>query len=331
MKKSKVVIFGLTASKKLAAAVAKRLHMKLGDIIIKHFADGETMVKSVDSIRDKDIYVIQSTSKPVNENIMELSIALDSFRRASAHSITVFAPYFGYSRQDRKTDSREPITCKLVSKIIESAGADRVELVDLHATQTQGFFEIPVDIVSAFPALLNAIRKDHSFHNCVIVSPDYGSVKRCRTLAKTANLPMAILDKRRPAPNVAEITNVLGDVKGKNCIIVDDIIDTGGTLVAACAALKKNGAKKIICAATHGLFSGDAAERFTKALKDKIIDDLYVSNTLDSVYDANINDLKIVDISPLLAELIKIYEGKGYESITELYKHSKLQTDKGRK
>ena len=320
MKKSNKIVFALSASKKLAQLVAKKLGCKLGDIVIKHFADGETMVKSSYSIRGKDVYVIQSTSKPVNENLMELLIALDSFKRASANSINVITPYFGYSRQDRKTDSREPITCKLAAKLIETAGATRLTVCDLHATQTQGFFEIPVDTVSAVHDLLKTIKNRHSFSNTVIVSPDYGSVKRARKLSQATGLPMVILDKRRPSPNIAEITNVLGEVKGKRCIIIDDMIDTGGTLVAACEVLKKKGATHIICAATHGLFSGEAVKRFNKALSDGTIDHLYVSNSLDSVYTCGIKKLHVVDISLLISELIKIYDGAGYGTITELYK-----------
>lgn len=322
MKSSNKIVFALSSSKKLGEAVAKRLNCKLGDITIKHFADGETMVKANESLRGKDVYVIQSTSKPVNESLMELLIAIDSFKRSSAKTITVFTPYFGYSRQDRKSESREPITCKLVSKLIEAAGATRITIVDLHALQTQGFFEIPTDTVSAFFLLLDAVKANRSFKNTVIVSPDYGSVKRASQISKLTGLPMAILDKRRPAPNIAEITNVLGNVKGKRCIIFDDMIDTGGTLVAACKALKNAGALSIECVATHGLFSRDAAERFNQALKEKTISKLYVSNTLDSVYECGIKGIKIVDISPLISELIKIYEGTGFKSISELYKNS---------
>ena len=324
MKKSNKIVFALSASKKLGELVAKKLGCKLGSIDIKHFADGETMVKSNVSIRNKDLYVIQSTSRPVNENLMELLIALDSFKRASAKSISVITPYFGYSRQDRKTDSREPITCKLASKLIEAAGATRLTVCDLHADQTQGFFEIPVDTVSGTYALLKAIKNNHSFKNSVIVSPDYGSVKRARKLSKITGLPIAILDKRRPAPNVAEIANVLGDVKGKRCLIIDDMIDTGGTLVAACKVLKQKGATHIVCAATHGLFSKDAADRFNKALTDKTINHLYVTNSLDSVYESGIKKIEIVDLSSLIAELIKIYEGEGYETITKLYNKTKI-------
>ncbi len=319
------ILFALSASKKLGNNVAKYLHTKLGNIEIKHFEDGETLVKSIDSLRNKDVYVIQSTCNPVNENLMELLIAIDSFKRASARSINVFIPYFGYSRQDRKTDSREPITCKLVSKLIENSGATKVTIFDLHADQTQGFFEIPVDTVSASYMLLKQIKKDISLNNATIVSPDYGSVKRARKISNLVNLPIAILDKRRPEPNKAEVINVLGNVTNKTCIIIDDMIDTGGTLLAASDVLKRYKAKKIIFAATHGLFSQNASDKLQKAIMNKKVDCIYITNTLDSVYNCKIDHLQIVDISPMIGELIKIYQGNGYKTITNLYNKTKIR------
>lgn len=327
MKNNNSVLFALSASKKLGNNVAKYLHQELGNIEIKHFDDGETLVKSIDSLRNKDVYVLQSTSNPVNENLMELLIAIDSFKRASARSINVIIPYFGYSRQDRKTESREPITCKLVSKLIENSGATRVTICDLHADQTQGFFEVPVDTVSATYMLLKQIKKDISLHDAIIVSPDYGSVKRARKISNSVNLPMAILDKRRPKPNSAEIVNVLGNVVNKTCIIIDDIIDTGGTLIAACNVLKQHKAKKIVFAATHGLFSKNACHNLQKAIKDKKIDRMYITNTLDTIYNCKIDHLKIVDISPMIGEIIKIYQGIGYKTITNLYNKTKIRKE----
>lgn len=329
--KEKSVLFALSGSKRLGEKVAKHLGISLSPVEIKHFADGETMVKAVNSIRNKHLVVIQSTSKPVNENLMELLIAIDSFKRASARSITVLLPYYGYARQDRKTIGREPITCKLVADLLDKAGATRVAIIDLHSTQAQGFFDMPVDTCTASFYVLDKMVRAIGLKNAVIVSPDYGSVKRARDLAIHYNLPVAILDKRRPEPNKAEITNVLGSVKGKNCIIIDDMIDTGGTLIAACKVLKEKGAKKIVAGATHGLFSRDAVTNFNAALKHKWIDGLYISNTLDHVYDLPIEGMHIVDISPLVAEIIKVYMTNTTQSITRLYNSSLKQTYKGRK
>lgn len=327
----KNVLFALSASQELGKRVAKALHMPLSPVEIKHFADGETMVKAVNSIRNKNVFVIQSTSKPVNENLMELLIAIDSFRRASARSITVLLPYYGYARQDRKTLGREPITCKLVADLLEKAGASRVTIIDLHSAQAQGFFDVPVDTCSASYNVLDAMVKEAGTRNTVIVSPDYGSVKRARDLSIIYNLPVAILDKRRPEPNKAEITNVLGHVKGKNCIIIDDMIDTGGTLIAACKILKEKGVNKIFAGATHGLFSKNAIENFNNALRKKYIDRLYVSNTLDHVYGLGIKGLKIVDVSSLLAEILKVYMADTDKSITQLYQKLTRRTSKGKK
>lgn len=321
---SKDVIIGLSASRKLAQKVANHLHLPLCDVEVLHFADGETMVRSTESLRGKHVYVIQATCKPVNENLMELLIAIDSFKRASAKSINVIIPYFGYARQDRKTAGREPITCKLCADLLEKAGATRIVVLDLHSDQAQGFFDIPVDTISASYALLNAIKKDHTLKNSVIVSPDYGSVKRARKLSKIVNLPIAILDKRRPKPNVAEICNILGDVKGKQCIIVDDMIDTGGTLIGACRALKKAGAKSVITAATHGLFSGNASINFNQALKERVISDIYVTNSMDAVYDVNIKGLKIIDLSKFFSDVIAVYISNGNKTITDLFKTTKV-------
>lgn len=327
----KNVLFALSASKKLGEKVAKRLNMPLSDVEIKHFADGETMVKAVNSIRNKNVFVIQSTSKPVNENLMELLVAIDSFKRASAKSITVMLPYYGYARQDRKTIGREPITCKLVADLLEKAGATRIAIIDLHSSQAQGFFDVPVDTCSASYTVLDAMVKETGTKNTVIVSPDYGSVKRARDLSLLYNLPVAILDKRRPEPNKAEISNVLGDVRGKNAIIIDDMIDTGGTLIAACKILKQKGVKRIFAGATHGLFSRDAVANFNKALKDKHIDKLYISNTLDQVYTLGIQGLKIVDISPLLANILDVYMSDANKSITQIYKKLTHAKQKRRK
>lgn len=330
-KNKKNVLFALSASQELGKRIAKRLGMPLSPVDIRHFADGETMVKSVNSIRNKNVFVIQSTSKPVNENLMELLIAIDSFKRASAKSINVLLPYYGYARQDRKTIGREPITCKLVADLIAKAGATRVTIIDLHSQQAQGFFDMPVDTWSASYTVLSEMIKKVGTKNTVIVSPDYGSVKRARDLSEIYNLPVAILDKRRPEPNKAEIANVLGNVRGKNAIIIDDMIDTGGTLIAACKILKEKGVKSILAGATHGLFSRNAVENFNIALKKKYIDGLYIANTLDQVYTLGIKGMKIVDISPLLAEILKVYMSDDNRSITELYNKLTHGKNKGKK
>lgn len=330
-RQKKNVLFALSASKELGKRVAKHLGMPLSPVEIKHFADGETMVKAVNSIRNKHVFVIQSTSKPVNENLMELLIAIDSFKRASAKSITVLLPYYGYARQDRKTIGREPITCKLVADLLEKAGATRIAIIDLHSTQAQGFFDVPVDTCSASYTVLDAMIKESGLKNTVIVSPDYGSVKRARDLSLIYDLPVAILDKRRPEPNKAEITNVLGYVKGKNAIIIDDMIDTGGTLIAACKILKQKGVRSILAGATHGLFSKDAVNNFNAALKHKHIDKLYVANTLDHVYHLGIKGLKIVDISRLLADILDVYMSDTDKSITKIYSKLTKKNNKGKK
>lgn len=331
MDKQKNVLFALSASKELGKRVAKHLGMSLSPVEIKHFADGETMVKAVNSIRNKNVFVIQSTSKPVNENLMELLIAIDSFKRASAKSINVLLPYYGYARQDRKTIGREPITCKLVADLLQQAGATRITIIDLHSSQAQGFFDVPVDTCSASYTVLDAMIRSAGLKNTVIVSPDYGSVKRARDLSMQYNLPVAILDKRRPEPNKAEISNVLGYVKGKNAIIIDDMIDTGGTLIAACKVLKEKGVKKIYAGATHGLFSRDAVKNFNEALRRKYIDNLYIANTLDQVYTIGIKGLNIVDISGLLADILKVYMKDSTLSITQLYQRLTKSNSKGKK
>ncbi len=331
MDKQKNVLFALSASKELGKRVAKHLGMSLSPVEIKHFADGETMVKAVNSIRNKNVFVIQSTSKPVNENLMELLIAIDSFKRASAKSINVLLPYYGYARQDRKTIGREPITCKLVADLLQQAGATRITIIDLHSSQAQGFFDVPVDTCSASYTVLDAMVRSAGLKNTVIVSPDYGSVKRARDLSMQYNLPVAILDKRRPEPNKAEISNVLGYVKGKNAIIIDDMIDTGGTLIAACKVLKEKGVKKIYAGATHGLFSRDAVKNFNEALRKKYIDNLYIANTLDQVYTIGIKGLKIVDVAGLLADILKVYMKDSTLSITQIYQKLTKSHSKGKK
>jgi ribose-phosphate pyrophosphokinase len=318
MENKSINILGLSGAKKITESVCKHLHIKPLPATISHFADGEIMVRPEVPVRNKDITVIQSLSQPVNENLMELLITIDALKRASANAINVIIPYYAYARQDRKTLGREPITSKLVAMLLEKTGATRVSIVDIHSEQSQGFFEIPVDMLRAtFLTVREAIKKV-STKNLVIVSPDYGGVKRARSIAATLNVPLAILDKRRPSPNHAEITNILGNVKGKDCIISDDMIDTAGTIVEACRVLKKNGAKHITITATHGILSDPACERLDKAVQDGTISDIYLTNTIESVYDREVDKLHIVDIGKYLAEIIKVYHVYG-GSISKIY------------
>lgn len=318
MNSKNVYVIGLSGSKKLTNDVCKHLKIKQVPTLINRFADGEIIVRPKTPVRNRNVTVIQSTSAPVNENLMELLITIDSLKRSSAKSINVIIPYYGYARQDRKTASREPITSKLVANLLEKTGATRVSIIDIHSDQTQGFFEVPVDTIPAFYILAKEIFSKHSLKNLVIVSPDYGGVKRARKIAEKIGVDLVILDKRRPKQNVAEIVNVLGDVKGKDCIIADDMIDTGGTIIAASEILKEKGAKSILIIATHGIFSGNAIEKLTKAINDKIISDIYVTDSIESVYKAKIPRLHIVSLSKLVAEIIKIYYSKEDGSISQL-------------
>lgn len=313
------IIIGLSGSKKLVDLIAKNLGTKQAQTTISHFADGETLVRVDESIRGKHVFLVQSTSKPVNENVMELLIAIDSIKRASAKKITVICPYYGYARQDRKSIGREPITAKLVANLIEKVGVDNICIIEPHSNQIQGFFDIPVDIVSMLKLIMDEIKKDNNLKNTIIVSPDYGCVKKVKKLSLDYNIPMVILNKYRPKPNVAEITNILGeDVKNKNCLIIDDMIDTGGTIIAACKALKEKGCNNIIVGATHGILSNDAENKLNLACKNKLINHLYISNTINTIYDKKINKLKIVDISKQLAKIIKVYTNPINGSISKI-------------
>jgi ribose-phosphate pyrophosphokinase len=311
-------IIGLTGAKQLTKSICKYLKVKEFPISVSHFADGEILVKPEEGVRNKIVTVVQSLSKPVNEHLMELLIAIDALKRASAKIINVIIPYFAYARQDRKTNGREPITAKLVASLIEKAGASRVTIIDVHSEQTQGFFDIPVDTLpSTFLTVREAIKK-MKINNLVVVSPDYGGVKRARSIANVLNCGLAILDKRRPRPNQAEIINILGNVSGKDCLISDDMIDTGGTLVAACKVLKNKGAKSISVAVTHGIMSNPATDRIKEAMHSKIISHLYLTNSIQSVYDLDIKGLTIVDLGKYLSEIIEIYQART-GSVSKIY------------
>jgi ribose-phosphate pyrophosphokinase len=316
--KKDINIIGLTGAKKITESICKYLKVKSFPISISHFADGEILVKPEEGVRNKVVTIIQSLSKPVNEHLMELLIAIDAIKRASAKTINVILPYYAYARQDRKTNGREPITSKLVANLIEKAGASRVTIIDVHSEQTQGFFEVPVDTLPSTFLTVREATKDIKTDNLVVVSPDYGGVKRARSIANVLNCGLAILDKRRPRPNQAEIINILGDVENKDCLISDDMIDTGGTLVAACKVLRNKKAKSIRVAITHGIMSHPATERINEAMRNKVISHLYLTNSIESVYDLKIPNLTIVDLGKYLSEIIEIYHAHT-GSVSKIY------------
>ena len=289
-----VVVFPLTKSVGLVNEVCHYLNIEPGKVDVKHFADGETLVELGESVRGKRCYIIQSTCKPVNESLMEVLICLDALRRSSAAEVTCIIPYFGYARQDRKAMPRQPITAKLVASMLELAGANRVVTFDLHASQIQGFFHCPVDDLTAVPMMGQYFkRKKFKKDEIVVVSPDHGGVKRARNLAEILGCPIAIIDKRRPQANVAEAANIIGEVSGKNVIIVDDICDTGGSLIAASNILKENGVKDIYVCITHGLFSNNAAIR----IQDSSIKEVVVTNTIVPEDDSFTKCSKITTLS----------------------------------
>ena len=315
MKLQDVKIIGLSGGYQVAKNIAKILNIRLVDTKVSHFADGEILVVPQETVRHQHVIVVQSIVKPVNESIMELLICIDSLKRASARSITVVMPYYGYCRQERKTAGREPITAKLIARLLETAGVDRLVSVDLHADQIQGFFQIPVDIANFGTNLLSQWYKDkvnsgktkkQLLRSTVIVAPDFGGVKRVRSVSKLTGCSMAILYKSRPRPNVAEIVNILGNIKNKDCIIVDDIIDMTGTICAAAKTLKEHGAKSVTVMASHGILSDPAKERLTKAFKDGFVKELYLANTIPSVTEFKNKHVRIVDISPFISGIIEV-------------------------
>ena len=298
----RVKIFAGSSSKKLAEKIAKYLEIELTSVQIIKFADGETFVKSNESVRGDKVFIVQSTSKPVNESIMELLIFIDALRRSSAKEIVAVIPYYGYARQDRKASPREPITSKLVANLLTVAGATRVVTMDLHARQIQGFFDIPVDHMEALPILAkHFIKYGFSPEETVVVSPDVGGVKRARSLAKWLHTPLAIIDKRRAKANVSEVMNIIGDVKGKKAILIDDMIDTAGTICNAAAALKEKGAIEVYGCATHAIFSGPAVDR----LKESAFSEIVVTDTVELPEDKIFDKLRVLSTSKMFAETIK--------------------------
>ena len=297
---SYIKLFACNATPELAKEIADRLGVELGKCTVSKFSDGEISVNLQESVRGKDVYIIQSTNSPVNDNLMELLIMTDACKRASAHSVTAVIPYFGYARQDRKAKPRDPITCKLVANMLTTAGADRVMTMDLHADQEQGYFDIPVDHLIGMPHLVDYF-KSEEIEDLVIVAPDHGSVKRARSMAKPFNCPIAIIDKRRPEANKCEIMNIIGDVAGKNCIIVDDMIDTAGTICNAAKAIMDLGAKSVKAAATHAVLSGPAFER----IAESPIEEMVLLNTVPMNEEKKLDKMTVLSVGDLFAEVIK--------------------------
>ena len=291
-----------TSNNKLSKDISKKLKSKLVNTNIKRFADGEIYIEINENIRGNSVFVIQSTSTPANDNLMELLLCLDALKRSSAKSITAVIPYFGYARQDRKVAPRTSISAKVVSNLISMAGANRVVTVDLHAGQIQGFFDIPVDNLFTTPLFARFIKKSFKNKKLICVSPDVGGVQRTRGLATKLKTDLAIIDKRRPKPGKSQVMNLIGDVRGKTCLIVDDIIDSGGTIVNAAEVLKKEGATEIYVFITHGVLSGDASRK----IKNSKIKKLFITDTIDnSKKIKNNNKIEVLSISSLMAEAIK--------------------------
>ena len=291
-----------TSNLKLSKDISRNLKLKLINTNIRRFSDGEIYIEVNENIRGNSVFVIQSTSNPANDNLMELLLVIDALKRSSAKTITAVIPYFGYARQDRKVAPRTSISAKVVANLITNAGATRVVTVDLHAGQIQGFFDMPVDNLYTAPLFSKYIKKKLKAKNLICVSPDVGGVARTRDLAKRVKADLAIIDKRRPAPGKSEVMNILGNVKGKTCIIVDDIIDSGGTIVNAVDALKKSGANEVYVFISHGVLSGDAA----KKIKNSKIKKLVVTDTIDNTKKINNNNkIEVLSISSLMSEAIK--------------------------
>ena len=303
------------SNKILSKNIAKYLKSKLVNSSIRKFSDGEIYVEINENIRGNSIFIIQSISSPANDNLMELLLCIDALKRSSAKNITAVIPYFGYARQDRKVVPRTSISAKLVSNLITKAGADRVVTVDLHAGQIQGFFDIPVDNLFATPIFARHIRKKIRSKKIICVAPDVGGTERARALGKLLNVGLAIVDKRRPKPGQSQVMNVIGDVKDKTCIIVDDIIDSGGTIVNSAKALRSRGAKEVYVYITHGVLSGDAV----KKIKSSVIKNLVITDTIDNGEKTkNVKNIEVLPISALMGEAIKRISNS--TSVSDLFK-----------
>lgn len=313
-----IKLFAGNATPELAKRIAERLYISLGDATVGRFSDGEIQVQINENVRGGDIFIVQSTCAPTNDNLMELIVMVDALRRASAGRITAVIPYFGYARQDRRVRSaRVPITAKVVADFLSSVGVDRVLTCDLHAEQIQGFFDVPVDNVFGSPVLLDDIMKKTDLVNPIVVSPDIGGVVRARAVAKLLNdADMAIIDKRRPKANVSQVMHIIGDVADRDCILVDDMIDTGGTLVKAAEALKERGARRVFAYATHAVFSGNAA----KNLANVALDEVVITDTIPlSAEIRALNKVRALTMSGMLAEAIRRISNE--ESISAMFSH----------
>ncbi|MGV3025202.1 ribose-phosphate diphosphokinase [Clostridium thermobutyricum] len=312
-----IKIFTGNSHPELAKEIAKILEVELGDSKVGTFSDGEISVDINETVRGADVFIVQSTSSPVNNNLMELLIMIDAFKRASAGRITAVIPYYGYARQDRKAKSRDPITAKLVADLLTTAGANRVLTMDLHASQIQGYFNIPVDHLVGSPILAQYFidKGMDDQDDVVVVSPDLGSVTRARKFADKLHAPIAIIDKRRPKANVSEIMNIIGDIEGKRCILLDDMIDTAGTITNAANALKDLGAKNVYACCTHGVLSGPAFER----INNSAIEELVMLNTIDLPENIDKNKFKSLSVAPIFAEAIqRIYDDKPISKLFEV-------------
>jgi ribose-phosphate pyrophosphokinase len=310
---SRIKIFCGNSNPALAEKICANLGIPLGQAKVKNFSDGEIMVEIGENVRGRDTYVVQSTCSPTNNNLMELLIMMDALKRASAATITAVIPYYGYARQDRKVAPRTPITSKLVADLITKAGADRMVTIDLHAGQIQGFFDIPVDNLYAAPVILEHLKRRFTHDHIVMVSPDAGGTERARAFAKRLECTLAIIDKRRTGPNVAEVMHLVGDVRDKIAIILDDMIDTAGTLTQAARALKEHGARTIYACATHGVFSGPAIDRINAS----DIEEVVITNTVPLGEKAALTSkIKVLSIAELLAETVRrIHEDESVSSL----------------
>lgn len=312
-----IKVFALSGNVELANEICSYLNIEPGKIAVNHFADGETLVEFGESVRGKQVYFVQSTYKPVNERLMELLVAIDAAKRASASEIQCIIPYFGYARQDRKAKPRQPITARLVADLLAAAGANRVITIDLHCSQIQGFFSFPADDLTSIPMMGQYfLNKGLDMENVVVVSPDHGGATRARNLANILDTSIAIVDKRRPKPNVCEAQSVIGDVDGKDCIVVDDMCDTAGSLVAACDILRRFGAKDIYVCLAHGVFSGPALER----IENSCIKEVITTNSipLDDEKKSQTTKVKQLSVGLMLSKLITAIST--HKPVSEIYK-----------
>ncbi|QVK21268.1 ribose-phosphate pyrophosphokinase [Mycoplasmatota bacterium] len=309
----KIKLFSLGSNNELAAEISEYIDVPLSSISVKEFADGEVNINIEETVREHDVFIVQSTNEPVNDNYMKLLITIDALKRASARNINVIMPYYGYSRQDRKAKSRQPISAKLIADLIQVAGATRVLTMDLHASQIQGFFDIPIDNLVAFPSIADYF-ESMNFKDSVVVSPDHGGATRARQLADALSVPIAIIDKSRPLPNVAEVMGIIGDVENKTCIIIDDMIDTAGTLTVAASALMEHGAKEVYASCTHPIFSGPAIDR----INNSVLKEVVVTNTIQLSENKKTRKVKQLSVSDLFGQaVLNIINGEPLSGLFE--------------